>query len=453
MAMTFSCVTAAAARASRTNRWRAAALPARTGASNLMATTRCNFSSNARRTNPNPPRPTTSSTSYGPSRPSAPGFAPGSRKSSEIVSPTSGKWSAAGRSRMGSGRSWASNSASSRRRRAGSAAQAASRNAPRSAGVGRSRAAMNRSRTRFDSSATGTPRAGLQGHATEPAEVSQEIRDGSPGRGVPPADLAPEPGPGVAPQPVRAGPGHAEGLGGVLDRQPGEEVQLHDAGGLGVLGGEPGQGLVEGEDLLGRRADRDVLVVELDPLSVSAVPEAALAAGGFDEAAAHGLGGGGEELAPAGPPGPLRRPGLAGEPQVRLVDQRGRLEGLARALAGQAVGGQPAQFVVDERKEVAGGLAVPGRGGIEQLGQVRHAGQHTPPGRPPQPEKRVPSGGAHPAGCAGPEGVHRCDPPAGPAVVRARPAGRRMGRARAAGRSRPRSRGPPPSAPRRRLTA
>src|SRR5262245_54630660 len=391
MAMTFSCVTAAAARASRTNRWRAAALPARTGASNLMATTRCNFSSNARRTNPNPPRPTTSSTSYGPSRPSAPGFADGSRNSSERVSPTPERCSAAGWSRTGSGRSWACNSASSRRRRAGSAAQAASRNAPRSAGVGRSRAAMNRSRTRFDSSAIGAPRAGLQGHATEPAEVSQEIRDGSPGRGVPPADLAPEPGPGVAPQPVRAGPGHAEGLGGVLDRQPGEKVQLHDAGGLGVLGGEPGQGLVEGEDLLGRRADRDVLVVELDPLPVPAVPEAALAAGTLDEDAAHGLGGGGEELAAAGPAGP-RRPGLAGEPQVGLVDQGGRLEGVARALAGQAVGGQPPQFVVDEREEVGGGLAVPGRGGIEQLGQVRHAVVIPRPAAPGDRRSGLPGG-------------------------------------------------------------
>src|SRR5262249_41927419 len=199
-------------------------------------------------------------------------------KSSETVSPTPERCSAAGRSRTGSGRSWARNSSSSRRRRAGSAAQASSRNAARSAGVGFSRAARNTFRTRFDSSATGAPPAGLQGNATEPAEVSQKIRTGSPGRGILPADLAPEPRPGVAPQPVRRGRGHAEGLGGVLARQPGKEVQLHEAGGRGVLGGEPGQGLVEGEDLLGRRADGDVLVVEFDPLPVPAVLAASLAA-------------------------------------------------------------------------------------------------------------------------------------------------------------------------------
>src|SRR5262245_27003802 len=405
MPITLSWLTAAAARASRTNRCRAAPLPASAGSRTLRATTRCSFSSNARRTIPIPPSPTTSSTSWCPSRPSAPRAAEGARKSSATVSATPERCSAAGRSRTGSGRSWARKSASSRWRRAGPATQASSRNAARSAGVGFSRAARNRSRTRFDSSATGAPPAGLQSHATEPAEMSQKIRPGSPGRGVLPADLAPEPGPGVAPQPVRAGPGQAEALGSVLDRQASEEVQLHDAGGLGVLGGKPGQGLVEGEDLLGRRADRDVLVVELDPLPVPAVPEAALAAGRFDEDAAHGLGGGGEELTPAGPPGP-HRPGLAGEPQVGLVDQVGRLEGVARALAGQAVGGQPPQFVVDEREEVGGGLAVTGRGGLEQLSQLRHGsqfvvdgrrgpggpGQYTPPGRPRNRKSGHPGG-------------------------------------------------------------
>src|SRR5262249_53730972 len=128
-------------------------------------------------------------------------------------------------------------------------------------------------------------------------------------------------------------------------------------------------GLVEGEDLLGRRADRDILVIELDSLVVPAVAEAALAACRLDEDAAHGLRGSREKLAPARPPRP-RCPGLAGEPKARLVDPGGGLEGVARTVAGQAVRGQPPQFVVDEREKVGGGLTVPGRGGLEQQSQV-----------------------------------------------------------------------------------
>ncbi len=54
---------AAAARASRRNRFRGGEVAASPRAITLMATIRCSFSSNARTTVPNPPRPTTSSTS------------------------------------------------------------------------------------------------------------------------------------------------------------------------------------------------------------------------------------------------------------------------------------------------------------------------------------------------------------------------------------------------------
>src|SRR5262249_44671432 len=58
----------------------------------------------------------------------------------------------------------------------------------------------------------------------------------------------------------------------------------------------------------------------------AAVPDPALAAGGLDEDAAHGLGRGGEEVAAA------RERLVADEAQVRLVDQRRRLERLPRLL-------------------------------------------------------------------------------------------------------------------------
>ena len=70
------------------------------------------------------------------------------------------------------------------------------------------------------------------------------------------------------------------------------------------------------------------------------------------------------------------RPGSAADqPEVRLVDEGGGLERLARLLPGQPGGGQLAQLVVDEGQQVGRGLRVAGRGGIEELGDVGHHDQ------------------------------------------------------------------------------
>src|SRR5262249_21954470 len=82
--------------------------------------------------------------------------------------------------------------------------------------------------------------------------------------------------------------------------------------------------------------------------------------------------------------------GVPDEPAVGLVDERGRLEGVARLLVGEAACGQPAQLVVHEREQVGGGLTVPGRGGIEQLGDRRHVGPVFRAREPPHNEKSFP---------------------------------------------------------------
>ena len=46
------------------------------------------------------------------------------------------------------------------------------------------------------------------------------------------------------------------------------------------------------------------------------------------------------------------------QPEVRLVDQGGGLEGLAGLLRGHPRGGELAQLVVDEREQLGGGLGV-----------------------------------------------------------------------------------------------
>ena len=82
---------------------------------------------------------------------------------------------------------------------------------------------------------------------------------------------------------------------------------------------------------------------------------AALPPGVLDEDAAHRLGGGGEEVA-APIPAPVAA--VADEAQIRLVDQRGGLEGLPRGFAGQASGGQPAELLVDQRQQSRGLLRI-----------------------------------------------------------------------------------------------
>src|SRR5262249_54018514 len=85
-----------------------------------------------------------------------------------------------------------------------------------------------------------------------------------------------------------------------------------------------------------------------------------------DEDAAHGLGRGPEEVAPA------VEVLVADEPQVRLVDQRGRLERLARCLRGHPGGRELAQLVVDEREQLGRGSRVAGGGCVEELRDVWH---------------------------------------------------------------------------------
>ena len=104
-----------------------------------------------------------------------------------------------------------------------------------------------------------------------------------------------------------------------------------------VLTGQAVDLLVQGQELVrgDRRAEIQVIEVDASPVTSPLLP--ALAAGPLDEDASHRLGGGGEEMAEAVP-----APGLVRihEPQVRLVDQGGRLERLAGLLLGQLLRGQ-----------------------------------------------------------------------------------------------------------------
>jgi hypothetical protein len=62
------------------------------------------------------------------------------------------------------------------------------------------------------------------------------------------------------------------------------------------------------------------------------------------------------------------------QPQVCLVDERGRLQRLSRLLLGQS-GGDRSQLVVDEREQVGRGPPVTRRGGFVKASHVGHEGR------------------------------------------------------------------------------
>jgi hypothetical protein len=109
-----------------------------------------------------------------------------------------------------------------------------------------------------------------------------------------------------------------------------------------------------------------------DAAAPASAPVGLLAAGLIDENAAQGLCCYPEEV-PAAVPVP-RRP-APDESDVRLMDEGGRLERLARPLLGEARGRELAPLVVDRQRQIGRGSRVPGRG--EQASDVGHAPECT----------------------------------------------------------------------------
>src|SRR5262249_54017617 len=104
-----------------------------------------------------------------------------------------------------------------------------------------------------------------------------------------------QPGPDVAPLPVERPLRQAEDLRRLGRRQPAEVAQQHDLSLEGILPLQFLQGLVDGEDVLGRRLEDGTGLVQLLALPPAAPHRAGLAPRLLDEDVAHGAGGGEEE--------------------------------------------------------------------------------------------------------------------------------------------------------------
>jgi hypothetical protein len=90
---------------------------------------------------------------------------------------------------------------------------------------------------------------------------------------------------------------------------------------------------------------------------------------GIDQYAAHGLGGGSEELLMIRPAGFI---GRSNQFEKSFMDESRRLKGVAGRLRGQAGGSKFAKLVVDERQKISGSLVIPGSRFIEESFEFSH---------------------------------------------------------------------------------
>ena len=153
--------------------------------------------------------------------------------------------------------------------------------------------------------------------------------------------------------------------------------------------------LIEGEQIVVGRQDDGTRFIQVDAFPAAAVPDALFATGLLDENAAHGKGGGGEEVAAAVPVPLFPR---ADQAQVRLVDQGGGLERLARLLPCHPLGREPAQLVVDQRQELRRGTSVALPDGVQDAGHLIHRTFRSMGVSQRKKPRRAPSGnpGIHP---------------------------------------------------------
>ncbi len=158
-----------------------------------------------------------------------------------------------------------------------------------------------------------------------------------------------KPGAGIGPHPFGTALGDAQQSRRLDVGQADEEPHFNELGSDRILDSVLVQGFVDGQQLLVVAGCREVERIELDALKLAPVFEAVLAAGFLNQNAAHGLGRRGEEVAATVPGRGLP---VLGQAQPGLVDQRGRLEGLAGRQLSHLVAGKAAQFLVDQREQL-----------------------------------------------------------------------------------------------------
>ena len=126
---------------------------------------------------------------------------------------------------------------------------------------------------------------------------------------------------------------------------------------------------VERLQVLGRRLHQRLGRFQGEPLPLAAVLVPLLAAGILHQDAANGLGRGREEMTAMVP---MVAVGCAYQPEVGLVNESSRLQGVARRFVGQPGGGETAKVFVDQRQQLPGGVGVALLDGRQDASRFAH---------------------------------------------------------------------------------
>jgi hypothetical protein len=161
-----------------------------------------------------------------------------------------------------------------------------------------------------------------------------------------------KPDPGVRPIIVRGARGNAQQFGGFLEGHADKIPEFNQFSFGLVLGGELVERFVHGEAFVVVTRRGNFQSFQPHALQSPAVTLGALAAGLVNEDAAHGLGGGPEEM---GAVGEVRFT-VADQSQPDFIDESGGLECMTRHFIGHFGSGAFAQFSINQRQQFVGGL-------------------------------------------------------------------------------------------------
>ncbi len=154
------------------------------------------------------------------------------------------------------------------------------------------------------------------------------------------------------------------------ERQPGEVAELDEIGLERVLGRQPGQGLVQGEQVFARLGAGGRSGSSSSRRGRPPCLAAAFRRAGSTRMRRMASAAAAKKWPRLSQRAPSAGPTSRSTPRGRGPSRSGCCRGLRRPCAAASFG----KLVVDERQEVGGRLAVPGRGGVQKKGHVWHAG-------------------------------------------------------------------------------
>jgi len=110
----------------------------------------------------------------------------------------------------------------------------------------------------------------------------------------------------------------------------------------------------------------DFHILQIHPHLPATMSRSTLAPRGINQDMPHGLRRGGEKMSTPGKSARL----VSGQPQPGLVNQGCGLQGVTRSLPSHFVGGQFAQFLIDQREQFLGRLGIAVRMSFENASYV-----------------------------------------------------------------------------------